>query len=277
VLWRGPSIGHEFVPFFNMATAMLYAFGRGITSTGGLWPVGLVIFFSLAGILLWPETGQLIESVWAALAGQRREIGAPAYVAVLCAWLLVPLLGLLLVSMRVPMFVDRYLIWIGPALLLLIARGYDQLRKRMDVLASLCLVALLLFNGWAVLWQTTTPIKSDFRAAAAYMRDLRRPGEPILFHLSYVRDTFEYYFGPVVPALEGVPTNEQTTSEDVDRAMRAQLERGSDPLYKVVWLVLSEPEMWDKRGMTVNWLEANARADLRVEFERVSIARYRFD
>jgi len=276
-LWRGVNIGHDFVPLPNMVTAMLYAFGRGITSTGGLWPVGLVIFFSLAGLLLWPDRDQLIESVWTALAGQRREIGAPAYVAVLCAWLLVPLLGLLLISTRVPMFVDRYLIWIGPALFMLMARGYDRLRRRMDVLASLCLVVLLLFNGWAVLWQTTTPIKSDFRAAAAYMREVRRPGEPILFHLSYVRDTFEYYFGPVTPALEGVPTNEQTTREAVDQAMRAELTRASGERYDVVWLVLSEPEMWDERGMTVNWLETNARADLRVDFERVSIARYRFD
>jgi hypothetical protein len=277
MFWRGRNIGHAFVPLPKMVTAMLYAFGRGITAAGGLWPVGLVVFFTLAGMLLWPDAKRLLASALAALAGRRREIGAPAYVAALCAWFLGPLLGLLVISLRVPMFVDRYLIWIGPALFMLIARGYDQLRKRMAFLASLCLVALLLLNGWAVFQQATTPIKSDFRGAASYLREARRPGEPILFHLSYVRDTFEYYFGRVQPAVDGIPTNDKTTPEAVDRAMRAQLARSPGELYPVVWLVLSEPEMWDQRGMTVAWLEANARADLRIQFERVSVARYRFD
>jgi hypothetical protein len=147
----------------------------------------------------------------------------------------------------------------------------------MALLATLCLVALLLFNTWSVLAQSTTPIKSDFRGAAAFVRKERQPDEPILFHLSYVRDTFQYYFGPVQLAADGVPTNEQTTSEAVDRALRAQLARPTGELYPVVWLVLSEPEMWDERGMTVAWLEANARADLRAEFARVSVTRYRFD
>jgi hypothetical protein len=272
MLWRGGSIGHQFVPLHTMITTMLYAFGRGITSTGGLWPVGLVIFFLLAGSLLWPDANRLLEGALDALAGGRKEIAEPAYVLVLWAWLLLPLLGLLLISTRVPMFVDRYLIWIGPAFFLLIARGYDQLRKRMAVLATLCLVALLALNSWSVLVQTTTPIKSDFRGVAAYVRAQRQPDEPILFHLSYVRDTFEYYFGPVISPMDGIPTDEQTTPEAVDQAMRAQV-----GAHRTLWLILSEPEMWDVRGMTVAWLEANARPDLRAEFARVSVVRYRFD
>jgi hypothetical protein len=277
MLWRGRSIGHPFVPLPNMVSTMLYAFGRGITTAGGLWPIGLAILFVLAGVLLWPDAGRLIERARIALAGRRRKVGEVAYVGVLCAWFAVPLLGLLVISLRVPMFVDRYLIWTGPAFFLLVARGYDQLRRRMAWLATLCLAALLILNGAAILAQSTTPIKSDFRGAAAFLREQRRPGEPILFHLSYVRDTFEYYFGPVMPAAEGIPTDEQTTPESVDRAMRAQLENAQGEPYKVVWLVLSEPEMWDQRGMTVAWLDAQARPDLRVEFARVSVVRYRFD
>ena len=44
---------------------------------------------------------------------------------------------------------------------------------------------------------------------------------------------------------------------------------------EVVWLVLSEPEMWDARGMTVAWLEAHAELEERREWTRVSLARYR--
>jgi hypothetical protein len=120
--------------------------------------------------------------------------------------------------------------------------------------------------------QSTLPIKSDFRAAAAYVRALRQPDELILFHISYVQDTFEYYYGPSLPAAGGIPTDAQTTPASVDQAMRARVgER------RTVWLVLSEPEMWDARGMTVDWLEANARPDLRADFARVSVTRYRFE
>ena len=104
------------------------------------------------------------------------------------------------------------------------------------------------------------------------MRAQRQPGEPILFHISYVRDTFEYYFGPVLSAADGIPTDAQTTPESVDQAMRDQLDG-----HNTVWLVLSEPEMWDARGMTVAWLEAHARPDLRADFARVSVVRYRFE
>ena len=282
MLWRGGDIGHAFVSLPRMVKTMLYAFGRGVTTTGGLWPVGLVILFALAGTLLWPnpsvpEQHELLQRALDALTGRRREIAEPAYVLLLWAWLLVPLLGLWLISTRVPMFVDRYLIWIGPALFLLLARGYDQLRQRMPFLATLCLVVLLVLNGAAVLAQSRTPIKSDFRGAAEYIRALRRPGEPILFHISYVRDTFEYYFGPVMPAADGVPTDAQTTPESVDNALRDQLAGPQGELPPVVWLVLSEPEMWDPRGMTVAWLQEHARPDLRAEFARVSVVRYRFD
>ena len=58
--------------------------------------------------------------------------------------------------------------------------------------------------------------------------------------------------------------------------MRGQLKDPQGASYKTVWLVLSEPEMWDPRGMTVAWLEANASPDLRAEFARVSVVRYRF-
>jgi hypothetical protein len=44
--------------------------------------------------------------------------------------------------------------------------------------------------------------------------------------------------------------------------------------YQVVWLILSEPEMWDPRGMTVAWLDEQGRATARADFARVSVTRY---
>jgi hypothetical protein len=269
LLRRGGNIGHQLVPLPAMASTMVYAFSRGITAAGGLWPIGLALFGLLAGTFLWPGAS-LRERLWTVLREGRRRVGEGSMVIALWTWLLAPLLGLYLISTRVPMFVDRYMIWIGPAFYLLLARGWDQLRRRSTLLVSVCLAGLLTLNGVAIWQQSATPIKSDFRAAAAYVRENRRPGELVLFHISYVRDTFEYYYGDASPAAGGIPTDENTTVGAVDAAMR---ERVGD--HEVVWLVLSEPEMWDRRGMTAAWLEERGQVTARADLTRVSVIRYR--
>jgi mannosyltransferase len=269
LLRQGGDIGHRFVPLPAMAATMLYAFGRGITSAGGLWPIGLSLFCLLAGTFLWPGVS-LGDRLWAFARAGRSRLAEGSYVVAAWAWLLVPLMGLYLISTRVPMFVDRYLIWIGPAFYLLLARGLDQLQRRSRLLTGVCLAGLLALNGVGIWQQSAKPIKSDFRAAAMYVRQNCQPGELALFHISYVRDTFEYYYGPASPSADGIPTDETTTPEAVDADMR---ERTAG--YEVVWLVLSEPEMWDQRGMTVAWLDEHGQATARADFARVSVIRYR--
>jgi 4-amino-4-deoxy-L-arabinose transferase-like glycosyltransferase len=268
LLRRGGSIGHRPTSLPAMAVTMVYAFGRGITVAGGLWPIGLALFMLLTGTFLWPGSS-LLDRVWGTLRRGHSRVGSGSFVAAAWAWLLVPLLGLYLVSTRVPMFVDRYLIWIGPPFFLLLARGVDQLRRRSVVLASVCLAGLLTLNAVAIWQQSAQPIKSDFRAAASYLRQHRRPDELAMFHISYIRDTFEYYGGDASPAVQGIPTNDQTTPEEVDASMREQI--GG---HRVVWLILSEPEMWDPRGMTVAWLNEQGQATARADFARVSVVRY---
>jgi hypothetical protein len=138
------------------------------------------------------------------------------------------------------------------------------------VLAILCLLAMLALNGWGIWEQSSQAIKSDFRSAAAYVRQHRQSGDLILFHISYVRDTFDYYYGNSSPSAGGIPTDERSTETMVDTAMR---ERILD--HDIVWLVLSEPEMWDQRGMTVAWLDEHAKAEERSDFARVSVIKYR--
>ena len=190
------------------------------------------------------------------------QISQGNHVLALWVWLAAPVLGLYAISLRVPMFVDRYLIWIGPALYLLVARGIEQLGRRLKVLGVLYLALVLFFAGWGIWKQVSAPIKSDFRAAAAYVQQHRRANELVLFHISYVRKTFEYYYGDSTPYVDGIPSDEKTSESDVDAAMRERVAG-----YETIWLVLSEPEMWDRRGMTVAWLDRNTRV-LRQDFAR---------
>jgi mannosyltransferase len=280
LLIRGGNIGHQFVSLGAMVATLTNALSRGIVSVGGLGPVGLAVFGLLAGTALGP--GFDVVQLWDRDKNANRVSGpkvgrAPRrvdwemrHVLAVWIWLAVPVLGLFAISLRVPMFVDRYLIWIGPAFYLLVARGLDQVRRRSMALGVLCLVAMLVFNGWGIWEQSSKPIKSDFRAAAAYLGQYRQPGELIFFHISYVRETFEYYYGDSSPTADGVPTDEHTEEAAVDTAMR---ERTAN--HPVVWLVLSEPEMWDRRGMTVAWLDEHADEEARADFARVSVVRYR--
>ncbi len=251
-LLHGGNIGHHFVPLGSMARILLSAFSQGITNFGGDWALVVVVYGMLAGTLLRSGSDQArpVMTAW--------------------VWLATPVLGLYAISLRVPMFVDRYLIWIGPAIYVLVARGIVQLRRRSALLGVVYLILVLGLNGWGVWKQLGEPIKSDFRAAAAFVRQRRRPDELALFHISYVRKTFEYYYGDAAPWADGIPTDEQTRESAVDAEMRAHTAG-----YETVWLVLSEPEMWDRRGMTVDWLTRHAQLVSRADFARVSVRQYR--
>ncbi len=267
-LLRGGNIGHAFVPLPTMVNTMLYAFSQGIVNVGGVWPLGLMVFGLLIGTVFGvrhcTERGVQHDTEYGA------EYFSLRHVLAAWAWLVWPPIGLYLVSLRLPMFVDRYLIWIGPACYLLVGRGLEQVRRLSRLAAALFLAALLLFDLGGLWQQQARPIKSDFRQAAALVRQHRRPGELIVFHISYVRYTFEYYYGDSSPHADGVATDDRSTEAAVDADMRRRTAG-----YETVWLVLSEPEMWDRRGMTLAWLNAHAQEQSRAQFERVTVIQYR--
>jgi uncharacterized membrane protein len=294
-LIRGGSFGHAFVPLSSMIRTLFHAFSQGITNLAGILPIGVTVFGMVAGTALWTSRDR--ENVlWRSSQGGGQASAASAvgtktaavvsvlstetpctlaitarrYVVACWVWLVVPVVALYAITLRVPMFVDRYLIWIGPALYLLVARGVEQIWRRSKAVAILLSILLLLFAGWGIWEQASTPIKSDFRSAAAYVRQHRRPDELVLFHISYVRATFEFYYGDVLPFADGIATDENTTAASVDAAMQQRV-TGHD----TVWLVLSEPEMWDHRGMTVAWLNEHAQQVSRQDFARVAVIQYR--
>jgi hypothetical protein len=271
LLIAGGNIGHRFVRLPDMIETLLHAFARGILATHRTWPIGLALFGLLAGTVLWPN-GALFSGLIVAVRGTKQPsklVERGRAVLALWAWLATPVLGLYAISLRVPLFLDRYLIWIGPAFYTLIGRGMAEIRRRSWPIFALALTALIGFNGWGIWQQDSQPIKSDFRAAAAYVRQHRASDELVLFHISYVRYTFEYYYGDASPYAEGIPSDEQTTPELVDQLMTARTAG-----YDIVWLILSEPEMWDQRGMTVAWLDAHGTIEMQADFARVSVIKY---
>lgn len=234
-------------------------------------------------------------------------------VALVC-WLVVPTLAVSIISRRQPLFTDRYLIWSAPAFYLLTAAGLSSLlhfegwpRWAAIYLAGLIVVS----NGVNLSRQATLPVKADFRAAAAYVANYQAGSEPasepqpsapecpdcmprtylplvaadssggfdglIVFQIPYARHTFDYYF-PVerYAWAEGVYTNHRAPDGSylMDEAGVAWRMEEMTEGYHVIWLVASEVQMWDERGLVQAWLERNAEQVDAAGFTHVAVYRY---
>lgn len=241
--------GFAFYPFDQMLLILLSGFATGISGllpTTALWPAGTL---ALIGLVL-------------GAAGWREK-------AALSVWLLLPPLALFLISLNRPIFTDRYLIWIGPAFYLLMALGLTamwQVWKPLGVAAALAVAGIALIGVYD---QAITPIKSDFRGAASYVRNHQEPGDLIVFQIPYVRYTFNYYHPQPYDWADGLFTNYGMSDADVDAQMRT-IVAGR----KTVWLVASEMEMWDQKLQMWHWFESHARRTDTVVLAQVTLYRY---
>jgi 4-amino-4-deoxy-L-arabinose transferase-like glycosyltransferase len=190
----------------------------------------------------------------------------------LLIWLFLPIGVVYLVSLRAPVFEPRYMIFVAPAFYLLAGLGLTVLWQSWRPAAGVAMAVILSFSLLGVWTQATVPLKSDFRAAAAYVAAHRHDSAPIMFHMPYVRYTFDYYFHGEYTALEGPWTNDGQTEAQVDAAMTRLLAGYGD-----VWVVFSESWLWDSRGLVRSWLDRHARLVETAHFALVDVCHYDLD
>jgi 4-amino-4-deoxy-L-arabinose transferase-like glycosyltransferase len=286
LVWQLPLLvqpgetGFSFVPLHQMAFTLFQSYSRGVVYGAAWW--ALVPF---AGLLL--AAGLL----WRGRSRDRFALG------LLLTWILLPVLGLFLVSLRRPLFTARYLIFTVPAYCLLLAGGLASIGRRSRLVAIGLFMVILGLNGWSLRQQVTTPLKADFRAATAYVSARLAAEDLIVFQIPYGRHSFDYYYaeptegGPPDPRvqmahrvllpwvaggerepyrwIDGLYTNAGMAAAEVDRRM-AELTAGSD----TVWLVATEVALWDERDLVHRWLEKNAQRVDEAQFTRVDVYRY---
>ena len=242
--------GHPFVPLDELASSLLALYGHGVSTLPSPWLLAPFVFLALCGVFLSARIGRQVagpENAPVPGVGKR----AWRLPGMLLAWLLLPPLILFLISLSKPMIADRYVIWIVPAFLLLVAQGIAALstfRRELGWLALALVMGVALWGGWR---QSHTPIKADMRSAASYVEARRLPGELVMFQIPYLRQTYEYYAGPLTVAVDGRYTNGGSTPEQVAQEMAAAVDDAP-----AVWLVLSEESMWDSRGLVRQWLDS---------------------
>jgi 4-amino-4-deoxy-L-arabinose transferase-like glycosyltransferase len=266
------SQGFAFYSLDEMLRVMLSGFANGVlpfegslsaigvrwnieTVTLGLRPanlgVGLFGALVVLGALAWKEANDRTQRL------------------ALAAWAILPAVAIWLVSLNRPVFTDRYLIWIGPAVYLLLTLGIAALwqwRKAIGVVAFALVTLAALVSVHA---QAITPFKTDYRSAARYVADRYR-GEAIVFQIWYGQHAFDYYFQPPFPIIEGPDTNWPNRAPESFDAEIANLLRGQP----AVWLVATEVEERDNRHVLEGWLARYGRVTDHAGFMRIAVTRF---
>jgi uncharacterized membrane protein len=257
--------GHPFYPISQMLSLLFNLYTRGVAMVGGWVVMAAFLFATLSG-------------VFSPLARDSRNssAGSSSYVPggirsrlLLLGWLFLPVAVVYLISLRAPIFEPRYLIFVAPAFYLLTGLGIAVLSRLSRTATGLALSLVLSFSLLGIWVQASTPIKSDFRAAANYVSSHRPGGTPILFQMPYVQHTFDYYFDGDYLALEGPWTNDGLAQAQLEVIMAGMLERHAD-----VWLVTSESWLWDSRDLTRAWLDDNADLIESANFALVDVYYY---
>ena len=284
-----PSTGFSFVPLARMLNILLMNHSRGFMQTPALVWMAPLFFLGAAGILLGiGEIGvQRIDATGRPgidLASWRR------YLLVL-TWLLAPVFGIHLLSLRQPIFTDRYVIWIAPAAMLFLALGVQVVRHYavwptfLAATLVLYVLAFWLFAGWQ---QKTLPMKYDLRSGITYIEQRRKPGALLILQIPHMEYGYRYYssdFGPrpfekseerLAPWAGGLWTNngfpDDQARAQVDSEMRAMTAGAQD-----VWVLRSEVEMWDQRHLMDEWLDTHGEVTERADFHGVQVRHYSLD
>ncbi|MGQ9787640.1 MAG: hypothetical protein ACUVSJ_14410, partial [Anaerolineae bacterium] len=274
-LWQLPLLvyphptGHAFTPLPEMLALLLALHTRGVALVGD-WPVLTTFLFAvLLGIFV--PTAQMGGRIEEARMPTKSITSGRARLF-LALWAFLPVVLLFGVTLRLPLFQPRYLIFTLPPFLMLAARGILVLVRMTRTVALALLAVMLAFSTLGVWVQGTRPLKSDFRAAAAFVAQHYQAGEPIMFQVPYVRYAFDHYFPQAHPTLEGPWTNDGKSTENVAQ-MLSETTRG----YTTLWLVVSESWLWDERDLTRIWFRENAELLAAGTFTRVEVYHYRLD
>ncbi len=249
----------------QMAAILFGGWTLGVSQglNGGPLPFYIAAFF-----------GALALVGTAALAWRRHF----AVLARLWLWLLTPLLLLWLISLRGPLFTDRYLIWTAPAFYALAGVGLATVHRfrRWSIVILLLNVAFL--NGIGLCRQATIPIKPQFQLAERYIEAHRAPDELLLFQIPYNHYVVDYYAKkPLDPWAEAPFSNWKLPdgSYRVDMAYVDEKMASLTAGYDGVWLVYSEVALWDERELVKSWLDARWQLRDQQDYVGVSVYYYR--
>ena len=259
--------GHPFVPFPRALASVIFGFSEGVRPLDTFWALVPFLLCLLAAWGLSTATANGRESsrmVSEIRVHSRYSRLIP--VAACTIWWAAPFLLLFAISLRSPLFVERYLITTLPAFLLLVAAGLDKLLRRSRWVGIFAAAAILAVSARGVWVQATQPIKPDMRAAAQYACPRLSPGDAVIFLIPHVEPVFARYCAVDYTPISAPYTNDGRDEAAVRNELEAALQ-GRDR----VWLVESEVYLWDERGLLRAALEKGWVQAIDAEFTLVRV------
>ena len=278
--------GFTFTPLASMVQSLILNHARGFTAQPDLVWLAPVFFLAGAGVLL---GGTVIGGQWSETAP---PLAAGRRYGLLITWLVLPVVFIYLVSLRQPVFTERYVIWIGPAAMLVLALGIRVVARasgRFGPATTIIAVGYVLLLWSYIGWQQKAlTIKYDLRDAVAHVYTHRDPNALLILQIPHQEWSYRYYssnFGPDPFAgsdnrlgrWEGGPyTNwghpDDQAKAEVDAQMQRVAPAGSD-----VWVMLSEVEMWDARHLLEGWFNQHGTLVEQSDFPGVQVRHYRVE
>lgn len=173
---------------------------RFVASSGGTWlePPTLSSFYNL----LWkycntPVTTVMVIIILAVGAGKfldqriKKETLPDQPAIFLLFWFFLPTIGTFLISLALPLFYEKYLAFIAPALYLLVGRSVEFIFQRSWIKIGVCLI---LIAGFIL---TSTPRPFYTKSASLMAKDvekLKSNDDPVIITPGYFDKTFVYHF-----------------------------------------------------------------------------------
>ena len=275
--------GFSFTPLPEMLYGLLMSHSYGLLPPPPIFRLLPIFFLGAVGLLL--GVGTLADSLkltTADLSPWRRYL-------LLVSWLFVPIATIYALSLRQPVYTDRYIIWIAPAAMILLALGAQTLYQNTGRLALPLIAILLLYTVglWAQMgWrQKTETIKYDLRSAITYVAERRSPDTLLILQIPHLEFSYRYYTSDFLPGLfarsdeqlgwwaSGLWTNGGLA--DAQAQAVADQEMGTMTAgIQEFWVLSSEVEMWDSRHLMDNWLNEHAQLVESAEFHGVHARHY---
>jgi mannosyltransferase len=156
----------------------------------------------------------------------------------LLLWAGLPVAVLALISLRQPMFLQRYMIFSLPAFALLAGIGVSNLRKwRLGLILMVCLCA---FSASSIVRKYNKP-REDWRGATNLVFRSAAPGDAVAFFPFYTRIMMDYYAGQhaaTVPPLHIFAPAFYDGGEDASTLLQAL---DSNPRqFEHVWILMAD-------------------------------------
>ncbi len=158
--------------------------------------------------------------------------------ALVMLWAILPAFVLALVSLRQPMFLQRYMIFSMPALMLLAGIGVGNLRKWR---IGLLLVVILCASASVTIVRKYNKPREDWRGASNLVFRSATPGDAVAFFPFYQRIMMDYYAGQgaaAAPPLHVFAPAFYDGGEDASTLLQAL---NSNPRqFRHVWILMAD-------------------------------------